>query len=385
MIKNCPVTTKCANLAEQIFCRDVSVLKGKSTCSHSPIVGKEDIVEIPEELQIWEMEVAAHIVFVKDQAFVNAVDRCVKFKFLALMETCKKLSDEELIAGLDGVIHHFEKKNIKVAWLHLDGEFKSIKKEGEKIWKLEINLSALDERVPDTERNNRTLQDRVHIVYHRLPFKVLPRAMLEHACMTRSSSQNVFPKRNSISKYFAPEIIVNRRMLDYQKHLQYSFGDYNQASYVVKPNSNNNIAQKIDAIYLWPCLTLQEGHNIMDLSMGKVVSRPKWTPCRMTKIVIKQVEDLAASQGIKSLKFYNCKRGHMVPLPNDLLKGVGGQDEIQNLLEEDPNMPVNNLPQAEDDPASRLLGGSDKELDIDEDIDKDELANLLDDTKENLW
>ena len=44
----------------------------------------------------------------------------------------------------------------------------------------------------------------------------------------------------------------------------------------------------------------------------------------MTKQVIKQVEDLAAAQGITSLKFYNRKREHMIPTPNDLLEGVGG-------------------------------------------------------------
>ena len=101
----------------------------------------------------------------------------------------------------------------------------------------------------------------------------------------------------------------------YTEHLKYSFGDYGQASFVVKPTSNNNMAQSIDAIYLRSDLSLQEGHDVMDLATRKVVTRPKWTTCRMTKLVIKQVEDLAASQGIKSLKFYNRCGEHMIPSP----------------------------------------------------------------------
>ena len=148
--------------------------------------------------------------------------------------------------------------------------------------------------------------------------------MISHGCMTRSSSQNAFPKSNGTSTHFAPETIINKRVLDYKKHLKFSFGDFGQASFVVKSKSNNNMARTIDAIYLRPALSLQEGHDVMDLATGKVVTRPKWTPCRMIKQVIKQVEDLAAAQGITSLKFYNRKREHMIPTPNDLLEGVGG-------------------------------------------------------------
>ena len=205
-----------------------------------------------------------------------------------------------------------------------------MKRDREKRWNLNINLAAPDEHVPDAERNNRTLQDRLRVLYHRLPFKVLPRAMIGIGCLTRSSSQNVFPKKDGISEHYAPEMIVNKRVIDFSKHLKYSFGDYGQASYVVKPKSNNNIARTIDAIYLRPALSLQEGHDVMDLATGRVVTRPKWTPCKMTKLVIRQVEELARKQGIKSLKFYNRKRERMVPTPIDLIEGVGGSKILKN-------------------------------------------------------
>ena len=110
----------------------------------------------------------------------------------------------------------------------------------------------------------------------------------------------------------------------------------------------------------------------MDLATGKVVTRPKWTPCRMTKQVIKQVKDLAAAQGITSLKFYNRKREHMIPTPNDLLEGVGGGQNFENLIEENVNTPVNGLPLADEDTAAELLSESEDELDVDEGEELDE-------------
>ena len=61
----------------------------------------------------------------------------------------------------------------------------------------------------------------------------------------------------------------------------------------------------------------------MDLATGHVVIRPKWTPCKMTDMVIKRVEELAAEEEIKSCKFFDHKGRPMLPQPNDLqLKGV---------------------------------------------------------------
>ena len=127
---------------------------------------------------------------------------------------------------------------------------------------------------------------------------------------------------------------------------------------------NNNILRTIDAIYLHPALTLQEGHEVMDLATGKVVTRLKWTLCGMTKIVIKQAEDLPSAHGITLLKFCNHRRKHLIPTLNDLPEKVeGGQVQIENLLEENVKTSVNNIPLADDDPTGELSSDSTEELD----------------------
>ena len=82
-ICDCPVSVHDVKLAEKIFGPDASVLKGKRTKPHPPIVGKENLIELPDEMQLKETEVALDVVYVEDQAFVNAVDRKAKYKSLA--------------------------------------------------------------------------------------------------------------------------------------------------------------------------------------------------------------------------------------------------------------------------------------------------------------
>ena len=45
---------------------------------------------------------------------------------------------------------------------------------------------------------------------------------------------------------------------------------------------------------------------------------------------------------------------------------------------------MNGLPSADEDPAGELLSDSDEELNVDEDVDVDEVADLLDEAKRDL-
>ena len=148
--------------------------------------------------------------------------------------------------------------------------------------------------------------------------------MIDHATMSIPVKRNMFPKKTRISNVFPPRMIVNQEIIDYNKHLKYSFGSYGQASLENKPKSNDNRARTLDAIYLRPSVSLQDGHDVMDLVTGQVKTRPKWTPCKMTKMVVKQVEEIVLKQGVKSCKFFDRKGRPMIQRPIDtLLEGVG--------------------------------------------------------------
>ena len=92
---------------------------------------------------------------------------------------------------------------------------------------------------------------------------------------------------------------------------------------------NNNLPRTIDAIYLRSLGSDQGGHKVLDLSTGKVITRSKVVPCKMTSTVIERVEALAAKQGYRTLKFFNRKGKESVYSPA-LLAGV--EKEQENFL-----------------------------------------------------
>ena len=188
-------------------------------------------------------------------------------------------------------------------------------------------------------------------------------------------------KKGGVSNYFSPHNILRKRSIDYQKHLEHSFSSYVIASHEEKIK-NNPKPRGLDAIYISPAKNLQGGHEVMDLATGRVITRPKVTPMRMTDLVVNHVNNMAKKQGLRSMKFFNRKRQEIVFTPNDLLVGVGsGSTPDETVLEDDDEEHRNNLPDPEGEPELPGELSDDHELDVDEKMDENEVADLLEDAR----
>ena len=159
-------------------------------------------------------------------------------------------------------------------------------------FKCKVNFGNPNEHVGDIERSNRTLQDRVRVSYHRLPFRVIPWALIRQSYMKKTTSQNFFVKKHGTSRYYCPNHIINWRVICFKKELKFSFGDYGESSHVNKPKSNDNRGRTLSCIYLRPLLTLQGGHKLLYLQTNKVITCPKFVKCKMTEAVIARVEQI---------------------------------------------------------------------------------------------
>ena len=71
------------------------------------------------------------------------------------------------------------------------------------------------------------------------------------------------------------------------------------------PPNNNNIPRSKDCIYLRASNSLQGGHDLMDLAIGRKITRSKVIACAMTQMVIEIVKQIAEQQDYKFLKFFN--------------------------------------------------------------------------------
>lgn len=110
----------------------------------------------------------------------------------------------------------------------------------------------------------------------------------------------------------------------------------------------------------------------MDLQTDRMSRQGRCKKCKMTRLVIDTVNEMARKQGYKALKFLDRKNRPMLLNPIDTLLGV---DAITNEnLEELEQGDEEYLPLVK--PESRK--DEDSELNIDGDVDSSELADLMD-------
>ena len=147
--------------------------------------------------------------------------------------------------------------------IRCDSEFKPIMDDIQDDLDAEIDCVPQGEHVPEAERNNRTIGERIRAGYHRMPYRMIPRVMLKALALRSCQQLNFFPAKNGVSPYFSPHVIMNKRNIDYNKHCKHAFGEFVQA-YQEDTIKNNNKPRTVDCIYLYPVLTDGGGHEVMN-------------------------------------------------------------------------------------------------------------------------
>jgi hypothetical protein len=188
--------------------------------------------------------------------------------------------------------------------IHCDGEFRGMMEKVEDDLDVDMHFTNAQDHVPEAERNNRTIKERIRAAYHRLPYKAIPRIMIKYLAMIQANKPNLFPVKGGVSNYYSPRMILNQTNLDYTKHCVVPFGAYVQANHE-STKTSSNVTRTLDAIDLRPAQNQQGGHELMDLNSGQLISRNIVHEIPVTDVVIKAVENMAYQQGFKSLKFKN--------------------------------------------------------------------------------
>ena len=364
VIKNCPVTSEDVTMAERIFGPDISNLKGKSTRRKVETV-REDNIEIPKELveQHREIELCMDTMYVNEVGMLTTIDRTIKFR--TVMPIASR-TNEEYYRALDQVLRHYNKAGFKIKTIHCDGEYRSMMTNVSDELDVEMNFTNAQDHVPEAERNNRTLKERIRAAFHRLPYKAIPKIMIRYLAMEQANKLNLFPVKGGVSTYYSPRMILNQSSLDYEKHCVVPFGAYVQANHETL-TTNSQVQRTLDAIYLRPNTNQQGGHELMDLNSGKLITRKSVKQIPVTDVVIKAVEAMAQAQGFKELKFKNRhgKQFHDA----DWIEGVDYENEDHQ--------------NDEDEQAYEYAEEEEEELAEEEEIDPDELDDLIADEREH--
>ena len=175
-IKNCPVVLDDVINAEKIFGPALSTLKGKSTRRKPKPVLKDEI-EIPEELKNLprDLELCMDVMYINQQPMLTTIDKSIRFRGIVPLNST---SHDEYYQALDQVLRFYNKAGYKIDKIYCDGEFKSMMDKVADDLNVTMNYTNAQDHVPEAERNNRTIKEKMRAALHRLPYKKIPKTMI---------------------------------------------------------------------------------------------------------------------------------------------------------------------------------------------------------------
>jgi hypothetical protein len=292
-IKNAEVTPHDVVRSLDIFGKELSNLKGKSTARK---IKKSSFESLPynPELQR-EQELNLDLMFINNDVYVVGVTTPIDY---TSVKKVKSKSNNELWRAIQRIKMPVERAGLKVAVLRCDGE-SAINSEymEEKLSNAQIILdtAAHGDAVAIVERRIRTIKERVRGIFNTLPFMVcalLLKWLVQYAVYRINSELKATANDN-----LSPAERLFNRQLDAKFDLKYAFGDYVQ---VTDEETTNEITERTKgAIALMPAGNREGSWWFYIIQTGGIVIRNKAEKLPMPDEVIKTLNDLAKSESKK--------------------------------------------------------------------------------------
>ena len=168
VIKNCPVTSDCVDIAERIFGIDVATLKGKTTRKQTPKV-LDDTVDVPEELYKLndELELCIDGMYVNKQLFITSIDKTIRYRGAI---SIPNRTEKKLFIAINKILRQYNNAGFTIKTIYADREFKSLFEQVSDDLDVTMNYPPAEAHVPEAERNIRTFKERIRVGFLRLPY-----------------------------------------------------------------------------------------------------------------------------------------------------------------------------------------------------------------------
>ena len=125
--------------------------------------------------------------------------------------------DDKIYKGLDVVICLYHTGGCTVKKVHADREFESLLSKINDKLDIEVKIENPDEHVGDIEILNRIIQEDFRKKFYCLPFKVIPKMMVNSLACVTTREMNLFPVNVGVSNYFSPHVILGKKQLHYRR------------------------------------------------------------------------------------------------------------------------------------------------------------------------
>lgn len=210
----------------------------------------DDEIEIPEEFVAKRKDLESVIdgIYINLEILLTTVNISIIFKSCVPLPSSKY---KEVYKRLDEVLHCYHKGGYTVTKIHADIEFESLLLNMKDELYIEVNIVNPDEDVGDIERINCTIQEKFRTIYYHLPFKAIPKFMINSLVCVTSHTMILFQVKGGVSVYLSPHVVLGKKQLDYKQYFQYEFVDYVKTSHV-NTVINNKSPRTLSSIYLKP-------------------------------------------------------------------------------------------------------------------------------------
>jgi hypothetical protein len=109
--------------------------------------------------------------YINQLPFLTGIDGTIQYRMIA---TLKTREHNEFFVALDKFLRAFNAAGFVVKKIHADGEFEPMMAIVQDELDVQVNCTTAGEHVGIAERNNQTIKGRVHVGFHRTPYKALP-------------------------------------------------------------------------------------------------------------------------------------------------------------------------------------------------------------------
>ena len=301
LIPNCPITVKDIHNAEFVWGPDIGSLKGKTVRKQSPQV-RVPVYDIPWPImkQYKDVTLSVDVMKVSGIPFLMTISKHIKFGSAGKLDN---MQNGHIMKHFKAIIGAYTTRGFRVTIIMADNQFESMRGSLADLH-AQLHITSRDEHVPDIERYNRTIKERVRANHSMLPFTHVPPIIVIEMVYTAVFWRNMFPLKGGVSNTQSPaELVLNRR-INFNTHCKVEFGEYVQTH---EEHDNTMQPRTIGAIATRPSNDAGSYHFV-SLSTGRVINRRNWTSVPMPADVVDQVHRLARrAKSRKTLTFTNAR------------------------------------------------------------------------------
>jgi hypothetical protein len=267
LIPNFPIATQDIKNAEFIWEPDLGSLKGKTVYSQPDGVRTQSYtIPLGIMAKYRNITLSADLMKVNGIPFLMTISRQIKFGSAGKLDT---LENKTIISHFRVVIGVYASRGFRATIILADNQFESMRGELADLGAI-INIVSRDEHVPEIERYNHTVKERVRSAYNILPFKHVPPVFIVELVYTQVFWRNMFALNGGISQKQNPSELILNRKLDFNSHCKVEFGEYVQTQ---EEHDNSMATCTVGAIATRPTGNTQGGYYFIRLDTGRRINR----------------------------------------------------------------------------------------------------------------